>query len=105
VAASPRLNVSIDDRKATALGVKTAYINAALSSALVGTYIYDFINALRVKKIYMQGDADYRMQPEDTLRWRVRNSAGGMVPLSSFDTVDWASDPSKLERYNGLSSI
>jgi multidrug efflux pump subunit AcrB len=75
-----------------------------LSSALGGTYINDFINASRVKKVYMQGDAQYRMQPEDVLRWQVRNSAGDMVPLSSFASVAWDSGPSKLERYNGLSS-
>jgi hydrophobe/amphiphile efflux-1 (HAE1) family protein len=104
VPASPQLQVSIDDRKASALGLSTADINAVMSSALGGTYINDFINASRVKKVYMQGDASYRMQPEDVLRWRVRNNAGDMVPLSSFASVAWSSGPSKLERYNGLSS-
>ena len=104
VPASPQLQVSIDDQKASALGLSTADINATLSSALGGTYINDFINASRVKKVYMQGDAAYRMQPEDVLHWRVRNSAGDMVPLSSFASVAWSSGPSKLERYNGLSS-
>ena len=104
VPASPQLQVSIDDQKAAALGLSTADINATLSSALGGTYINDFINASRVKKVYMQGDAQYRMQPEDVLHWQVRNSAGDMVPLSSFASVDWSSGPSKLERYNGLSS-
>jgi hydrophobe/amphiphile efflux-1 (HAE1) family protein len=104
VPASPQLQVSIDDQKASALGLSTADVNAVMSSALGGTYINDFINASRVKKVYMQGDASYRMQPEDVLRWRVRNSAGDMVPLSSFATVAWSSGPSKLERYNGLSS-
>ena len=104
VPASPQLQVSVDDQKASALGLSTADVNAVMSSALGGTYINDFINASRVKKVYMQGDAVYRMQPEDVLRWRVRNSAGDMVPLSSFATVDWGSGPSKLERYNGMSS-
>ena len=104
VPASPQLKVSIDDQKASALGLSTADINATLSSALGGTYINDFINASRVKKVYMQGDADFRMQPADVLHWQVRNSAGDMVPLSSFASVDWRSGPSMLERYNGLSS-
>lgn len=104
VPASPQLQVSIDDQKASALGLSTADVNATLSSALGGTYINDFINASRVKKVYMQGDASYRMQPEDVLLWRVRNSAGDMVPLSSFASVAWSSGPAKLERYNGLSS-
>ncbi len=104
VPASPQLQVDIDDQKASALGLSTADVNATLSSALGGTYINDFINASRVKKVYMQGDASYRMQPEDVLHWRVRNNAGDMVPLSSFASVAWSSGPSKLERYNGLSS-
>ena len=104
VPASPQLKVSIDDQKASALGLSTADINATLSSALGGTYINDFINASRVKKVYMQSDATYRMQPEDVLRWQVRNNAGKVIPFSTFATIAWSSGPSKLERYNGLSS-
>jgi hydrophobe/amphiphile efflux-1 (HAE1) family protein len=104
LSASAQLQLSIDDRKAAALGVATADINSTLSTALGGTYVNDFINASRVKKVYVQGDAPYRMQPQDLMAWQVRNASGEMVPFSAFATLQWGSGPAKLERYNGLSS-
>jgi len=105
LADSAQLQVQIDDRKAAALSLSTADINSTLSAALGGSYVNDFINKSRVKKVYVQGDAPYRMAPQDTLVWQVRNSAGQMVPFSAFATVDWGSGAAKLERYNGLSSF
>jgi hydrophobe/amphiphile efflux-1 (HAE1) family protein len=99
------INVSIDDRKANALGVTTANINSTLSAALGGVYVNDFLNQSRVKRVYVQGDAQYRMQPDDIGRWQVRNATGDMVPLSSFTSISWKSGPQKLERYNGFSSF
>ena len=99
------ISVSIDDRKANALGVSTANVNATLSAALGGSYVNDFINQSRVKRVYLQGDAPFRMQPGDIGLWRVRNSSGDMVPLSAFTTISWVSGPQKLERYNGFSSF
>lgn len=99
------ISVSIDDRKANALGVSTANVNATLSAALGGSYVNDFINQSRVKRVYLQGDAPFRMQPEDIGRWQVRNGNGDMVPLSAFTTISWTSGPQKLERYNGFSSF
>jgi outer membrane protein TolC len=80
-------------------------VNDTLSVALGGTYVNDFINKSRVKKVYMQGDAAYRMQPEDLNHWYVRNSAGDMVPFSAFASASWGSGPAKLERYSGMSSF
>jgi hydrophobe/amphiphile efflux-1 (HAE1) family protein len=105
LADSAQLQVQIDDRKAAALSLSTADINSTLSAALGGSYVNDFINKSRVKKVYVQGDAPYRMAPQDILVWQVRNSAGQMVPFSAFATVDWGSGAAKLERYNGLSSF
>jgi len=105
LADSAQLQVQIDDRKAAALSLSTADINSTLSAALGGSYVNDFINKSRVKKVYVQGDAPYRMAPQDTLVWQVRNSAGQMVPFSAFAKVDWGSGAAKLERYNGLSSF
>ncbi len=102
--AASQLQVSIDDRKAAALGLSTADINSTLSAAMGGQYVNDFIHNGRVKKVYMQGDAPYRMQPQDILAWHVRNSAGQMVPFGAFASVEWGSGAAKLERYNGLSS-
>ncbi|GAA6141741.1 efflux RND transporter permease subunit [Hydrogenophaga sp. 5NK40-0174] len=101
---SAEIEIGIDDRKASALGLSTASINSTLSAAMGGSYVNDFINKSRVKKVYVQADAPYRMTPDDILRWTVRNSAGDMVPFSAFATVGWASGPAKLERYSGLSS-
>ncbi|PXW97404.1 HAE1 family hydrophobic/amphiphilic exporter-1/multidrug efflux pump [Sphaerotilus hippei] len=105
LADTAQLQVTIDDRKASALGLATSDINSTLSTALGGSYVNDFINKSRVKKVYVQGDADYRMQPQDILAWHVRNASGEMVPFSAFATVSWASGPAKLERYNGMSSF
>src|SRR5690606_25430103 len=81
---TPQFNIRIDDRKAGALGVSTANINDTLSAAMGGAYVNDFIDRGRVKKVYMQGDAPYRMEPESIKQWYVRNAAGEMVPFSAF---------------------
>ncbi|KAB0584774.1 efflux RND transporter permease subunit [Ideonella dechloratans] len=100
-----QLQISVDDSKAAALGLSTSDVNNTLSVALGGTYVNDFINKSRVKKVYMQGDAAYRMQPEDLNHWYVRNGSGDMVPFSAFASASWGSGPAKLERYSGMSSF
>ncbi|HIV72825.1 MAG TPA: efflux RND transporter permease subunit [Candidatus Aquabacterium excrementipullorum] len=105
LADSAEIAVTIDDQKASALGLSTSDINDTLSAALGGSYVNDFINKSRVKKVYLQGDANFRMQPEDIGHWYVRNSNNEMVPFSAFATVSWSTGPAKLERYNGLSSF
>jgi hydrophobe/amphiphile efflux-1 (HAE1) family protein len=82
----------------------TSDINSTLSTALGGSYVNDFLNKSRVKKVYVQGDIDYRMKPEDISLWHVRNSAGEMVPFSTFSTTGWSYGSPKLERYSGMSS-
>ncbi|MCA6215783.1 efflux RND transporter permease subunit [Ideonella sp. B7] len=100
-----QLQITVDDSKTAALGLSTDDVNNTLSIALGGAYVNDFINKSRVKKVYMQGDAPYRMQPQDLNHWYVRNSSGGMVPFSAFATAAWSSGPAKLERYSGMSSF
>ena len=85
---TPQLHVDIDQAKAGALGVSLADINSTLSAAWGGTFINDFIDRGRVKRVYMQGDAPYRMTPEDLDRWYVRSATGTMAPFSSFAIVD-----------------
>jgi hydrophobe/amphiphile efflux-1 (HAE1) family protein len=97
-------SVAIDDDKASALQLATSDINSTLSTALGGSYVNDFLNKSRVKKVYVQGDIDYRMKPEDISLWHVRNSAGEMVPFSTFSTTGWSYGSPKLERYSGMSS-
>ena len=95
------LKVVIDDRKAAALGVSTNDINNVLSSAVGGAYVNDFVHNGRVKRVYVQGDAPYRMLPQDIGQWTVRNRNGEMVPLSAFTSTTWSSSAPQLLRYNG----
>jgi len=102
---TPQLSVDVDQAKAGAMGLTTADINSALSAALGGVYVNDFIDRGRVKRVYVQADAPFRMRPEDLNRWYVRNNQGQMTPFSAFATVRWTIGSPRLERYNGLSSV
>ena len=102
---SPQLKVTIDDRKAGALSLSTSDINSTLSTALGGSYVNDFLNQGRVKKVYVQGAADARMQAADLDHWFVRNSNDEMVPFSSFASSSWSYGSPLLERYNGSASL
>ena len=95
------LEVAVDDRKAAALGLAVADINSTLSSAMGGTYVNDFINQGRVKRVYIQGDAPERMLPQDIAKWSVRNRNGEMVRFGSFSSTRWSSGSPQLMRYNG----
>ena len=102
---TPQVHVDIDQAKASALGVSLADINSTLSAAWGSSYINDFIDRGRVKRVYMQGDASYRMTPQDLDRWYVRSVNGSMAPFSSFATSRWTVGPAALTRYNGLPAI
>ncbi|QBH95022.1 multidrug efflux RND transporter permease AcrD [Limnobaculum zhutongyuii] len=102
---SPQLQVNIDQRKAQALGVKIDDINSTLRTAWGSTYVNDFIDRGRVKKVYVQSDAPYRMQPGDINHWYVNNSNGAMVPFSAFASSTWTYGSPRLERYNGSSAV
>ena len=84
--------------------VAVADINSVLSSALGGTYVNDFLNDGRVKRVYVQGDAPYRMLPQDIGQWTVRNDKGEMVPFSAFSSTSWTYGAPQLQRYNGSPS-
>ncbi len=99
---TPQFRIDIDFRKAGALGLPVADINATLQAAWGGQYIDDFIDRGRVKRVYLQADAPYRMVPEDFERWSVRNTHGEMVPFSAFASSRWEYGSPRLERYNGV---
>ncbi|MBR9972227.1 efflux RND transporter permease subunit [Magnetospirillum sulfuroxidans] len=101
---TPQFRIDIDRHKASALGLSLADINTTLSAAWGGSYVNDFIDNGRVKKVYLQADAPFRMLPTDIDRWYVRNTAGEMVPFSSFSSSTWTYGSPRLERYNGISS-
>jgi multidrug efflux pump len=102
---TPQLHIDIDQEKATAQGVAIADVDNTLTAAWGGSFINNFIDRGRVKRVYMQADAPYRMTPEDLDRWYVRGSSGEMAPFSSFATAHWVLGPADLERYNGLASL
>ncbi|MEA9763222.1 efflux RND transporter permease subunit [Xanthomonas campestris] len=101
----PEFKLEIDPHKAEAMGVSIADINNTFSSAWGSTYVNDFIDKGRVKKVMLQADAPYRMNPQDIDRWFVRNSAGTMVPFNAFATARWTQGSPRLERYNSLPSV
>ena len=102
---APTFAVNIDDAKAGALSLSQSSINDTLATALGSTYVNDFINRGRIKKVYVQGEPSSRMLPGDLGRWTVRNTAGAMVPFSAFSTQGWSSAPAALARFNGTSSM
>jgi len=102
---TPQLHIQIDQAKASAQGVSLADVNSTLSAAWGSSFINDFVDRGRVKRVYMQADAPYRMTPDDLNRWYVRSSNGGMSPFSSFSSATWTVGPATLSRYNGLPAI
>ncbi|KAF3999893.1 efflux RND transporter permease subunit [Glaciimonas immobilis] len=103
---TPQFKVNIDREKANALGVAAADIDQTFSIAWGASYVNNFLDTdNRIKKVFVQGDAPFRMSPEDINKWYVRNASGGMVPFTSFATGSWVYGSPKLERYNGISSV
>ncbi|TAJ71512.1 MAG: efflux RND transporter permease subunit [Phenylobacterium sp.] len=102
---TPEFAIDVDQAKAGAMGLTTADINATLSTALGGSYVNDFMDRGRVKKVFVQADAPFRMKPEDLDRWYVRNAAGQMAPFSAFASSHWTIGSPRLERYNGLPAV
>ena len=102
---TPQYKLTIDQEKAQALGVSLSDINTTLGSAWGGSYVNDFIDRGRVKKVYVMGEAKDRMLPDDISKWYVRNSSGNMVPFSAFSSAKWQYGSPRLERYNGLPSM
>jgi multidrug efflux pump len=102
---TPELRIDVDTAKAAALGLEVSTINATLSAAWGGQYVDDFVDRGRVKRVYLQADAPFRMTPEDLNLWSVRNDSGRMVPFAAFASADWAYGSPRLERYNGVSAM
>jgi len=102
---SPQYQLDIDQQKARALGLNISDINSTLQIAWGSSYVNNFVDRGRVKRVYVQADAPYRMLPENIDDWFVRNNQGEMVPFSAFATGHWTYGSPKLERYNGVSSV
>ncbi|GMO41466.1 efflux RND transporter permease subunit [Bradyrhizobium sp. TM233] len=102
---TPQFNLDVDQAKATALGVNLSDLNTTLSAAWGGAYVNDFIDRGRVKQVYVQSDAPFRMDTSDMGRWYVRNASGSMVPFSAVATDRWSFGSPRLERYNGVAAV
>jgi len=102
---TPQYKVDVDRERAAALGVALGDINTTLAATWGGAYVNDFIDRGRTKRVYLQGDAPFRMQPGDIDRWYVRSKQGAMVPFSAFSTGRWTFGSPKLERFNGFPTI
>ena len=102
---TPQFKLDVDQEKAQALGVSLSDINETISASLGGYYVNDFIDRGRVKKVYVQGDAKYRMLPADINNLYIRSSNGEMVPFSAFSASHWIYGSPRLERYNGMPSM
>ncbi len=102
---TPQFAIDVDQEKASALGISLSDIDTTLSTAWGSSYVNDFIDRGRVKSVYLQGDAPFRMQPSDLDRWFVRNGAGTMVPFAAVLSTRWTFGSPRLERYNGQAAV
>ena len=100
-----QLKIVIDQQKAGALGVDLSAANAVLATAFGGSKVNDFISEGEIKPVYVQGDAPYRMQPQDLDKWYARNTSGEMVPFAAFAKTEWTKGPQQLARFNGTAAI
>ncbi|OAN76872.1 aminoglycoside/multidrug transporter permease [Sulfitobacter sp. EhC04] len=100
-----QFNLDIDWRRAGAMGVTATDVGNLLTIAWAGRYVNDFIDEGRIKRVYVQGEAEARAQPSDLKKWRVRNSSGGLVPFSNFTDASWSYGPQGVSRYNGVPSM
>ena len=96
------LKVDIDQQKLSALGLAQGDVNSTLSTAWGGRYVNDFIDRGRVKRVYVQGDAQYRAAPDNIGEWFVRSNNGEMAPFSAFAQTSWATAPTTMSRFNGI---
>jgi multidrug efflux pump len=102
---TPQFRIDIDAAKATSLGLSIDQINGTLAAAWGSSYIDDFVDRGRVKRVFVQADQPFRMVPEDFDLWSVKNDKGEMVPFSAFATKHWDYGSPRLERYNGVSAM
>ena len=105
MADSTQLKLVIDHEKLTMMKVSVSDVNQTLATAMSGSYVNDYLDRGRIKQVWVQGDINSRMQPEEVLKWEVRNSEGKMVKLSSFARFEWSYGSPSLERFNGLAAL
>lgn len=102
---APKLKININQEQAAAYNLNMATVNTTLAQAFGGSYVNDFIDRGRIKKVYMQGNPESRATPEDINKWYVRNNQGQMISFGAFSDSEWQFGSPNLNRYNGLSSL
>ena len=102
---TPMFKVNVNAAKAEAMGVALSDINQTISTAFGSSYVNDFLNQGRVKKVYVQAGTPFRMLPDNINQWYVRNASGSMAPLSAYSSTEWTYGSPRLERYNGIPSM
>ena len=100
-----QLKVDIDQKLALVNGLSQTAINSTLSSAWGGSYINDFIDRGRIKRVIMQGDQQFRSKPEDLNAWYVRNDLNQMISFANFSNVTWSGGPEVVNRYMGYAAV
>ncbi|MFT3725653.1 MAG: efflux RND transporter permease subunit [Hyphomonadaceae bacterium] len=101
---TPQLKIDLDEEKLAVLGLTQSSVLSTLTTAWGGSYVNDFVDRGRVKRVYVQGDAPFRSEPSDLDAWQVRGSTGVMTPFSAFARTSWTKGPVALSRFNGVSS-
>ncbi|RWR30840.1 multidrug efflux RND transporter permease subunit [Sinirhodobacter populi] len=99
------MRIDVDRQKSSSFGLTLSEVNAMLATIFSGTDVNDFQMDTVLRPVYVQGDAQFRMQPEDLFRWSARNSDGEMVPFQAFTTINWDTVPSSLDRYGGTAAM
>ncbi|MCF8710202.1 efflux RND transporter permease subunit [Rhizorhapis sp. SPR117] len=102
---TPQLKLNVDQARAGAFGLEQADINDTISTALGGSYVNDFIDRGRVKRVYVQADSHFRRTPDEIGDLYVRGATGSMAPFSAFADTSWQYGPARLERYNGVPAM
>lgn len=100
-----KLKINVDQKLAMANGLTQSAINSTLSTAWGGSYINDFIDRGRIKRVMMQADAAYRSKPEDLQYWTVRNAQNQMIPFTNFSTIHWEGGPDVVNRFQGYTAV
>ncbi len=101
----PQFKLDVDESKAAALGLALGDVNDSISATWGAAYVNDFLDKGRTKRVFMQADAPFRMQPDDLARWYVRNRTNTMVPFSAFTRGSWHLGSPRLERFNGFPAV
>ncbi len=101
----PQYRIDVDWERAGALGIPISAIHSTISAAFGSAYVNDFIQGGRVKRVYVQADAPYRMLPNDLEHLYVRNRAGTMTPFDAFATGRWSYGSPSLQRFNAFPAI